>query len=105
MRLGNLTREVKIIRRVQVGTSGLNTPIYEWPVIGIEWAELIHKSEDEKHAAAQTYAERVVTFRMHFRDDITEVDRLECDGNTYNIIGQRELGYQEGLEISAKWMQ
>ena len=103
MRLGKLNRVVTIQKWIEVGRTPTNAPIMEWVTVGQEWAELTHKSEDEKHAASQTYAERIVTFRMHYRDDITEVDRLICDGRQYDIKGIRELGYREGIEIAARW--
>ena len=103
MRLGRLNRRVTILKRVQVGTSPLGAPMFEWQDSGAVWAELTHNSEDEKHAASITYAERIVTFRMHFRDDLTEVDKLVCEGNEYGIKGQREVGFREGLEIKAEW--
>lgn len=78
------------------------------------WAEKIHKSEDEKFAASQRYASRVVTFRTRWlpimgdgvlteRKPLIETDRIRCDGLVYDIKGIRELGFRRGLEIAAEY--
>lgn len=104
MRTGPLNRYVKVWRNVQIGTDPLyNTPIFEDSVVAEFWAALVPKSEEERFAASQIYASQVVVFRAHFME-LTETDRLECEGKTYNIAGLREIGYRAGLEITAKWM-
>ena len=41
-----------------------------------------------------------------FMDDVTAADRLQDDaGETYNVLGIRELGRRAGLEISAEWQE
>lgn len=105
MRIGAMNRRVTILRRVQTGTDSLNSPIFEWQSVRTVWAEEIHKREDERFAVDQRYAVRVVTFRTHYLSDISEVDRLECDGLTYDVKGIRELGFHEGTEIAAEWQQ
>lgn len=105
MRTGPLNRYVKVWREVQIGIDPLfNTPIYGDTIVAEFWAALVPKSEEERFAASQIYASQVVVFRTHFMDDLTETDRLECDGKTYNIVGLREIGYRAGLEITAKWV-
>jgi SPP1 family predicted phage head-tail adaptor len=103
MRAGTLDRRVTVLRRVQVGETPLNEPIFEWQEVRTVWAAKVHKSEDEKFAASQVYAQRVVTFRTRFMSDLAETDRLVCDGLTYNLKGIRELGRRDGLEVAAEW--
>ncbi|TIO52987.1 MAG: head-tail adaptor protein [Mesorhizobium sp.] len=104
MRIGNMNRRLAILRRVQTGTDALNSPIFEWQTLRTVWAEKIHKKEDERFAPDQhqRYAVRRVTFRIYHQTDVSEVDRVECEGVTYDIKGLRELGFREGTEITAE---
>jgi len=105
MRAGKLDRRLTITRRVQAGTDGLNQPVFEWQAVRTVWAAKIHKSEDEQFAAAQRYATRTVTFRTRYFADVVETDRLQCEGQTYNVTGIREIGRRAGLDIAAEWQE
>ncbi|MER8393729.1 phage head closure protein [Mesorhizobium sp. M1340] len=104
MRIGNMNRRLVILRRVQTGTDTLNAPVSEWQTWRTVWAEKISKKEDERFSddLRQRYAVRLVIFRIRYLADISEVDRVECEGVTYDIKGLRELGFREGTEISAE---
>ncbi|MER9914006.1 phage head closure protein [Mesorhizobium sp. M0050] len=104
MRIGNRNRRLAILRRVETGTDLLNSPVYEWQPWRNVWAEKIHKKEAEQFAPDlhQRYAMRLVIFRISYLAGISEVDRLECEGVTYDIKGLRELGFREGTEITAE---
>lgn len=104
MRIGNMNRRLAILRRVQTGTDTLNAPVFEWQTWRTVWAERISKKEDERFSddLRQRYAVHRVIFRTRYLADISEVDRLECEGVTYDIKGLRELGFREGTEISAE---
>lgn len=103
MKLGTLNKIVKVIRYVEVGTDHYNNPLYDDAEVHRFWAALIHKSENEAYAAAQQYAKGVVTFRTHWWSGLEETDKLECEGRTYNVRGQREIGDRAGMEITAEW--
>ena len=105
MRVGSFDRILVVERQFQVGEDILFQPVYEWRPIQQMWAAKLHKSEDEKFAASQRYAVRTVTFTTYWTDNIRETDRLECDGLHYDIKGIREIGFREGIEIAAEWMQ
>lgn len=105
MKAGKLDRELTVLRRVQTGTSDLNEPIYAWQVLRTVWAALVFKTEDESFAAGQRYAKRAVTWRTRFMDDITAEHRLQAGGETYNVLGIREIGRRAGLEIAAEWQE
>ncbi|RWP80460.1 phage head closure protein [Mesorhizobium sp.] len=104
MRIGTMNRRLAILRRVQTGTDALNAPVLEWQPWRTVWAEKIHKKEDEQFSADlhQRYAVHRVIFRTRYLADLSEVDRLECEGATYDIKGVRELGFREGTEITAE---
>ncbi|TIN78346.1 phage head closure protein [Mesorhizobium sp.] len=104
MRIGKMNRRLAILRRVQTGTDTLNAPVFEWQTWRTVWAEKISKKEDERFSddLRQRYAVQRVTFRTHYLAEISEVDRVECEGVTFDIKGLRELGYREGIEITAE---
>src|SRR5690606_33405087 len=95
-------RLVELVRDVETGRDSYNQPIVEPSTIARFWAAKIFKSEDERYSASQVYAVRLVTFRSHFIEDVRPTDRLTCEGETYNIRGVREIGYREGIEITAQ---
>jgi SPP1 family predicted phage head-tail adaptor len=98
-----MDRLAKLHREVETGEQNDWGPILAWTEISRFYVSKTHQSEDENHAALQRYAKRVVTFGAHYRPDIRETDRIEVDGDTYNIIGIREIGRREGIEIKAEW--
>lgn len=102
MRAGKLDRVVTVLRRTETGRTALNEPIFEWPAAETVRAQLIHRSEDEAFAASQRYEKRLVTFRTRWIPNLSAVDRLECDGLTYEIRGIRELGRRAGLDVAAE---
>ena len=106
MRIGAFDRVLIIERESPTGEEDVfGQPIMEWREIARVWAEKLHKSEDEAFAASQRYATRTVTFRTYWLDDVRPTDRLSSDSLTYNIKGIREIGFREGLEISADWQE
>lgn len=103
MRIGNRNRLVSLQRQVETGEiDALYQPVTKWQTITKFWAALTFKNVDEEFAASQRYAKRTVTFQTSYRD-VKETDRLLLDGNAYNVKGVKEIGYREGIEISAEW--
>jgi head-tail adaptor len=100
--LGTLNRMVELRRDVTTGTDAYGQPIVTEQTVRRFWAAKIFKSEDEKVAAAAVYSVRLVTFRAHHFDGLEQTDRLVCEGETFNVLGWRELGLRAGLEITAR---
>lgn len=98
---GQLDRLVQVLKRVPGQENGWEQVFTYVPSCNL-WAALKHDSEDEQHAAGQTYSVRVVTFTTRYSSRVTERDRLSCEGITYEVLGIRELGRREGLEIKAQ---
>lgn len=104
MRAGSFDRVVTVERQFETSEEDVfGSPILEWRPVHRFWAGKIHKAEDEAFAASQRYAKRTVTFSSYWLEDIKETDRLICDGVQYDIRGLREIGFREGIEISAEW--
>lgn len=102
MKAGRLDRRLMIRRRV-VDDGGQWGPVSTWPEGPIVWARMEHVNEDEAFAANELYTVRIVTFETRYVPDVSNVDRLECEGEFYDILGIREIGRREGLEFKAQW--
>jgi SPP1 family predicted phage head-tail adaptor len=92
---------VTILRQTSQ-TDGLGGQLDSWTVRQTVAAEKIHRSEDERYAAAQRYESRLVTFRLWWTADLFATDRLRCDGVVFDIKGIRELGFRRGLDVAAE---
>ena len=102
MRAGDLRWRVTILRETEIGRTAANEPVLEWSEVRTVRAAKIHKSEDEAFSASRNYEVRNVTFRTYHLADLAATDRLQCDGETYEIKGIRELGFRRGLDITAE---
>lgn len=95
-----LNRRVTVERRS--ATSGSWGDEYTWSDLRTVWAGVKYDAADEEFAAGQAYARRVVTFTLRFTSDLTALDRLRCEGATYEIKGIKEIGFREGIEVKAE---
>lgn len=103
MEAGNLDRRIAI-ERYSLTRNADNEPEEAWAEIGKRWASKKDVSDGEKLRAAEVGA--MVTTRFQVRWDsltltLTAADRLVYDGKTYDIVGTKELGRREGIEITA----
>jgi SPP1 family predicted phage head-tail adaptor len=101
---GDLDRRVDVLRQVRTGVDSLNAPIIAWQVVRTVWAARSAKAESENFddTTGQRIARRTVTFSMRFTADLSETDRLRCEGVTFNVIGIREIGFRDALEVTAE---
>lgn len=90
-----------VIERYTVIPGPLNDE-WVWSDIRTVWAAMKYDRADEEFAAHQTYARRLVTFTMQFTSNLSAVDRLRCDGVTYEIKGIIEVGFREAIEVKAE---
>lgn len=102
MKAGRLDRRLMIRRRV-VDDGGQWGPVTTWPEGPVVWARIEHGKEDEAFAANELYSVRIVTFETRYMEEVGNEDRLECEGQFYDILGVREIGRRQGLEIKAEW--
>ncbi len=81
-----------------------NEPVEGWTELGGRAASKQDVSDGEKLRAAQVGG--TITTRFQVRYDtltrtITASDRLICEGVEYGIVGTKEIGRREGIEITA----
>lgn len=106
MDLGRLDRRIELVRPI-VATNGRNerVPSGMTESLATVLARRDPVSDGERNAGSQV--QRVVTdrFTTHWSAvlaDLLGTDQLVCAGVTYDIVGIKELGRREGLEISAR---
>ncbi|QPM89379.1 head-tail adaptor protein [Pseudooceanicola algae] len=107
-RAGSLDRRVQFLRGT-LTDNGFNE-VLKWTdpatdALGdLVWAERTDVSDQERWRAANVDAvitTRFVVRSSNFSRSITPKDRLVCDGLTFDIVGIKEIGRRDRLEITA----
>ena len=109
-------RFAKLDRRIRVKRYGSTRDAYGQQVpdlgnldpddnkIGLVWAEWIPKgSGKERREAFQNFPDRAGSFVIRYPPStwtVTESDRIEYDGDTYEITNVAEIGRRDGLRIT-----
>jgi len=76
-------------------------PSGSWATYRTVWAEKVEASGREiLQSGLQGVTDTV--FRIWFDADVTYKMRISLDSTTYEIVGLKELGWKEGLEIAAR---
>lgn len=94
-------RRVRIERKVVTsdGAGGDSTSY----VLRVEVnASVIHARGREAFLAAQVVPTADIEFRIRWRSDVVETDRVVYDGKNYNIQYLAEMGRRRRLRIVAK---
>lgn len=93
------------LERKSVVQNDLGEEIDSWlPLVSDVFAKKRDVSDGERVAAAEVSATITTRFEIPWAEeysDLNPTDRLICDGRTYDIWGAKELGYREGIEITA----
>lgn len=101
MRSGNLDRRITIQRKNSIQNQ-YGEPIETWIDVATVWAEKRDLRGTERYAAQQDIAEVDTRFRLWYRRGFSAMDRILCEGRTYEIVQVIELGRREGLDVMAK---
>ena len=75
-----------------------------WADLATVWAEMMPLSDGERVKAAEVSAEITTRFRILWSSTVSTVnpkDRLTFDGKTWDIWGVKEIGFRDGIEITA----
>lgn len=100
---GDLDRRLKLQRAINIANS-LNEDIPTWTTLATVWASKRDVSDGERVAAAEVAAHITTRFRVRYGSiakTLTAADRVMCDGLVYEISAVKELGFREGIEITA----
>ena len=104
MPAGKRDRRITIQRATITQDPGSGENVETWGTLATVWAEKADVSDRERLAAGEVQAELTTRFRILYSDTVADVgptDRVMYAGRTYNIEAVREIGFREGLEISA----
>lgn len=103
MRAGELDRSL-ILRRRVVGNNALGEPVETFTTFATARASKTDISDGEKVRAQQVGAEITTRFQIYWSlnwSTINPMDRVVCDGREYDVVGTKEIGRREGIEITA----
>lgn len=97
---GRLDRRVALLRRT-TAQNAYGEQVPTWTEFATVWAEKLDVIGREYFAAQQTQAGATTRWRMRYRSDLTELDRLSHGGVLYDIRNVAEIGRRDGIEIIA----
>lgn len=100
MRAGKLDREIVIERNTPTRDS-YGASIEGWATLATVWARKLEESGKEFFSADQVVADQKVVWRIRWPDGFTPTveDRINYDGNYYDITALPELGRRAGMDI------
>lgn len=105
MQAGNLDRKVQFLRAT-LDDDGFQSKPGRYRPFGVStWASKRDVSDSERFAAGSITAGMMARFQVRyssFTAGIRETDRLTCEGSTYGIVGIKEIGRREGLELTCQ---
>lgn len=99
------------LQRATTTRNAVNAPIEAWgPAAGPglaadsqRYASKVDIKDGERERAGEVLAEATTRFQMRY-DPLTSTldatDRLICEGITYEILGVKELGRRERIEVT-----
>lgn len=104
MDAGALDRRLEVLRAGPVD-DGFSTAPGPPITIGTVWAAKHEISDGERFRNGTTEAGISTRFHLRwsaFAAAIVTSDTLRCEGRLYGIVGIKEIGRREGLEITAQ---
>ena len=102
MRIGQLDRRVSLESRVDQFDSTTNELIPAWAPIATVPAAKRDQGGREFLSAGTVIAEGRTLFTIRWRDDVSTIDRLICDGIAFNIVNVAELGRRQWLQLQCE---
>ena len=103
MDAGRLDRRIAL-RRATVTANAFNEPVETWATLATVWCSVVPVSDGERLRAGETLAAKQSRFTIRYSATVAAVDprdRLLYEAREYDILGVKELGRREMLEITA----
>lgn len=100
---GKLDRRIAL-QRFTATRDALNNPVDAWLLLATVWASKLDVRDSERFAAKEVGAEIGTRFQLRYSATVADLnpkDRISYNGRTYDIVGVKEIGRREGLEITA----
>jgi len=104
MDAGRLDRRILLMRGA-AGTDSFNEPVLTWSALATVWAMAEPVKDGERLSAGQMLAGKLTRFTIRYSSEVADIDpkdRVAFDGRTYDILGVKEIGRREYLEITAE---
>jgi len=76
--------------------------IESWSLIGNVWAEMVSAKGSEKFTGQQDAGFDTVVWRIRYRSDLDNLDRVVFESQNYDILGVNEEGYKTNLILITK---
>jgi len=103
-RAGLRDRQIGILKR-SITYNDMGEAVESWAPTFNAWAQVQYKDTLETIDAGSKRAGKMVCFRVVYRTDIDETDRVRFDDKDFQITGLTELGRRELLEIETYRME
>lgn len=103
LRAGPRNRRI-VLQRATTTKDAANADIETWTALATVWASADPLSDGERVRAQEVGAVMSMRFGILWSEvvaDLSPLDRLTYGGRIFNISHVKELGFHEGLEITA----
>jgi SPP1 family predicted phage head-tail adaptor len=103
MDAGKLDRRI-VLQRPTVTADETGQEVATWATLSTVWAAKLNVSDGERMAASEVAAQIDLRFQIRWSTTVADLnakDRLTFEGRIFDIVGTKELGRREGIEISA----
>lgn len=103
LRAGQLNRRVELYRPMSA-KNGFNEDVATFVLVANVWASYEPLSDAEQRRASEVDASMTARFQIRYSSDVADCDptwQLAFGGRPFDIVGVKEIGFREGLEISA----
>lgn len=104
VRAGSFDRIVTIQQQT-IGENSAHEPTESYATLATVRAQVVPSGAREATTADAIRAAKTTRFRIRYRSDVTEKDRVVFDSKTYKILGLTEIGRREVLEIDADYLE
>ena len=103
-RAGLRDRQIGILKR-SITYNDMGEAVESWTPTANAWAQVQYTTTDEGIDGGSKRAAKTVCFKVVYRTDIDETDRVRFDDKDFQITGLTELGRRELLEIETYRME
>ena len=103
MQAGKLDRRITL-QRATLTTDAYNAIVETFAPLSTVWAQAVPVSDGEKMRAGEVYSNLSMRFTIRWSTVVATLDtkdRVLFDGRLFDILGIKEIGRHEGLEITA----
>jgi SPP1 family predicted phage head-tail adaptor len=102
MQAGKLDRKI-ILQRFTTTVDAYNEPVLTWATLATRSASYEPMSDGERFRAGETAANASARFVIRWSSAVSTLnpkDRLQYEGETWQILHVKEIGRREGLELT-----